>query len=67
MLKIRYRVESRTEHRHDFCTVGLVFVDRGESGVPDSNPEFKLTLPMSQWETYPVGAEFDLVPARTRT
>jgi len=80
MLSIRYIVWSRTEAK-EYCEVRLRFVTYSPEArrqLPDDFQEaciapyavpevVTLTLPMSEWDNYPVGAEFDLVQARTQT
>lgn len=79
MLSIRYTVVARTEAK-EYCEARLRFVpyspearrqlpaDFQEACIaPYATPEaLTLTLPMSEWENYPVGAEFDLVPGYPR-
>lgn len=77
MLSIRYTVVARTEAK-EYCEARLRFVPYSpearrqlpaefQVSPPCATPEdLTLTLPMSEWENYPVGAEFDLVPGYPR-
>jgi len=78
MIGIRYKVWSRKEC-DGYCEIAIGFVSLSKENIEHLPAEFrevcispqgsglKLTLPMSEWQRYPVGAEFDLVPARTQT
>ena len=71
MFTPKFRVTSRTEHGN-FCTIGFRCVVPKEeipnTGIrPQAAPEyFEACMALQEFANYPVGAEFELVPAATQ-
>lgn len=65
MKTLRYKVISRSEYEPE-CSVSLMCTNRESSGYEIAT-SIDVRMSREEFSDFPIGAEFDLVPARTQT